>query len=1606
MVNPKTNKICIAFCNPINNNNGTFKIEDKLSTFEIEQRLKWESESFNKYITSIGSGNRFLKVIHLKNKKLVYLKNEGKGIVNNKINTFHEELNHYISHFNEIQNNSNNKNSTIIKNNNCICYSLIPLIQYFPYYYNITHSIACYVHLRNSLKETVYLKDIVDFLNNSKLFSNNNINYFNYLINCCCNGLKKFLTLPKNKALFEIDEKDEVTLTNNNTSINHTNTNSSEDDFNITLKQIQIEIFYFMLHKKKKYNEITVEEVTNIIKKYDIKGKNTKEIINKVLNLESNYFSKNKNKYIVNMEKSVVFSNDNGGNTKYVTKAKKYSFGKSFVSQCVWLHPYYEKCIIIILDYLKMRKIVNSKDITVESVYEWLIQHYSWNKNEKKEVIKLIERCKGFSKFLSSDINSKLFQINTKNGNEYVSLQKENCININNLKMMYKKYQLKEDFEILSGSNSNKEDGGVCKYNLMYSYLTFINIPSLNKSHELKIFTLFYITCTTKILPEIYCNIHNLLAQIDKYNIPIKEPKLDYLKTAISNEKQLTTQTVKLLNYPNDTVELTLFNFSASEKNKNSTNSLNDYDDKDKIKSIKKNSSDELKNNNKNIITGNDSDDKSKNNDKNKGNNDINDDNSTDNEVKENNNGSKINNSNENIKVKNKNSRINISNNTDYSKKNKTIENQGLSKNSSDSDISSSISYTSSSNSSYISSSNSYASKSSSSSSSYDKSSNKIRNNSHKKQNKTSRSISSSSDSEKSCSTDYSSSSSAKISSNIVNTKEYKDSKLDIILDTMINITIICSINILNVEIVSLDLVMDCMNKFVELFPKDLYIKGMLSFYEYVDNEYVINYVKKENKKIHSLIKIDNEDYIGFSNINQKEIPYTNDSIQKLYTTLNKNKLYKKIKFLVRAIKRPDLLKKSKTFISINNYVQYFPFYKNLIKLFLEELIENDEINTQFLRNIDQCDEEITKRYYQFLLRACNGMTNFITECPVHKSNFLLEQEDDKNTIITYINPSELDNSNDEREIMMILKKMDDKSSDTVLLILTLNYIIAYGEYYDDENGTSSNSNKYICVKKLEKYLSSFKKIKNMKLFVSNHKDYICYIPKNETTYQKDIITFNMESNKIFIKKNKSLKLMSSKSILEDLSRYLNLVFIKNKYKFASTNHLGSYIKLYPLMDKFEGMVMDHLLNYGFYDHEKSILKGVEQKASTEEWKIFKYYMVCCNGFENIMSTIKNIEIHKFHKITFYKCLNSNNKEGEKSNTTMEDEKKETKVNNLNNDINNVIKNLLPSYQDHRNLENLKAKISSIILKKWPGLSIHLFGSSTNGLWSRKSDVDMCIFAIEKGDFIHMKKLANILRIEKMENVIPIENTRIPICKFRDPSTGLNCDISVNNRIATYNSELIRCYMDLDERVRDIIMIVKKWAKHRGINNSKNHTFSSYSFVLLCISFFQRINPPLLPNLQNANQFPFMTMTRKSVEVSNKLLSIRNKKCGDNGKIRINLQYYNNASRISKSFKSKNMMNRSELLLKFFEFYSQEYDYKKMVSSIRTDGGFLSENNFNTRFAIEDPFIHGRNTTSNSRTEDKEHIINEFSRAYYILKRPNSSLHDIFKNDEIVNENI
>ena len=69
----------------------------------------------------------------------------------------------------------------------------------------------------------------------------------------------------------------------------------------------------------------------------------------------------------------------------------------------------------------------------------------------------------------------------------------------------------------------------------------------------------------------------------------------------------------------------------------------------------------------------------------------------------------------------------------------------------------------------------------------------------------------------------------------------------------------------------------------------------------------------------------------------------------------------------------------------------------------------------------------------------------------------------------------------------------------------------------------------------------------------------------------------------------------------------------------------------------------------------------------------------------------------------------------------------------------------------------------------------------------------------------------------------------------------------INQSGGALSSAVFLYYSKLDQRVRDITLIIKFWAKRRQVNNSKNSTLSSYGWMIMTIHFLQNVSPPVVP---------------------------------------------------------------------------------------------------------------------------------------------------------------
>ena len=303
----------------------------------------------------------------------------------------------------------------------------------------------------------------------------------------------------------------------------------------------------------------------------------------------------------------------------------------------------------------------------------------------------------------------------------------------------------------------------------------------------------------------------------------------------------------------------------------------------------------------------------------------------------------------------------------------------------------------------------------------------------------------------------------------------------------------------------------------------------------------------------------------------------------------------------------------------------------------------------------------------------------------------------------------------------------------------------------------------------------------------------------------------------------------------------------------------------------------------------------------------------------------------------------------------------------------NLIRKILPHKSDQSRREKLTKHLERTLGKKFKAEEVKQFGSSISGLSIKGSDLDICLIIPGAKEKNTVFNIAKVLRGQGMENVTAIPKARVPVVNFSDPRSGLNVDISVNNTLAIHNTDLLKSYANINEMVRNLILIVKHWAFHRDISNSYEGTLSSYSWSILCLNYL--ISEKIVPNLQENG-------TANVIEI--------------NG-----IEYDISFLSESKSELPKDI-SLSKLVCGFFDFYSS-WDWSTNVVSMK-NGGLISreDKNWETEeptsidllnagkgksrtgnyhLPIEDPLDHGHDLSRVLTADGELSVLNEILRT-------------------------
>ncbi|XP_018425750.1 PREDICTED: terminal uridylyltransferase 7 [Nanorana parkeri] len=269
-----------------------------------------------------------------------------------------------------------------------------------------------------------------------------------------------------------------------------------------------------------------------------------------------------------------------------------------------------------------------------------------------------------------------------------------------------------------------------------------------------------------------------------------------------------------------------------------------------------------------------------------------------------------------------------------------------------------------------------------------------------------------------------------------------------------------------------------------------------------------------------------------------------------------------------------------------------------------------------------------------------------------------------------------------------------------------------------------------------------------------------------------------------------------------------------------------------------------------------------------------------------------------------------------------------------------------PSALEGKAREHIRQDLEDFVRRDFPGARLNLFGSSKNGFGFIESDLDICLTfdgleTAETLDSIRtIEELARHLRKHQgLRNILPITTAKVPIVKFFHVRSGLEGDISLYNTLALHNTRLLASYAAIDPRVKYLCYIMKVFTKVCDIGDASRGSLSSYAYTLMVLYFLQQRDPPVIPVLQEI----YIDAHRPEILVDG-----------------WNVYFFDKLDELSKHWPDygKNKESPGELWLGLLRFYTEDFDFKEHVISIRRKSLLTTfKKQWTSKYiVIEDPF--------------------------------------------------
>ncbi|XP_046883737.1 terminal nucleotidyltransferase 4A-like isoform X1 [Hypomesus transpacificus] len=194
-------------------------------------------------------------------------------------------------------------------------------------------------------------------------------------------------------------------------------------------------------------------------------------------------------------------------------------------------------------------------------------------------------------------------------------------------------------------------------------------------------------------------------------------------------------------------------------------------------------------------------------------------------------------------------------------------------------------------------------------------------------------------------------------------------------------------------------------------------------------------------------------------------------------------------------------------------------------------------------------------------------------------------------------------------------------------------------------------------------------------------------------------------------------------------------------------------------------------------------------------------------------------------------------------------------VNGLHEEIVDFFNFMSPRPEEEAMRREVVTRIETVIKNLWPTARVEIFGSFSTGLYLPTSDIDLVVFGEWVNPPVHLHQLEQALRKQNVAepySIKVLDKATVPIIKLTDQKTEVKVDISFNVETGVRAARLIKEYLKSYTALPYLIFVLKQFLLQRDLNEVFTGGISSYSLILMAISFLQ-LHPRIDTRRANLN---------------------------------------------------------------------------------------------------------------------------------------------------------